>query len=1094
MIERVVKYSISMHQEKLLLYKTSGDFSLTFGYYIPISEHAMRICNDMEFVSGQGYGIQSLSSLFINRKTHDASIPDAIPIYKRDCRIDTDDITFAEEIVDNNLFFEETSHVKEDSSNKLNINVVEGIHKEADKLEVSHDYWINTESNAGAFVVDSIGTVNKYYDICQTTYDILLGTDRHKNNIYIGDDSFLLTVVSKPPFVSETIMMVDTNDKGVTISDSTAIDIEDKVGNMPDLDDLVSPTNKYAYLEQEPLFVDDINKGLFIHDIIPIGRTTGQINSSSESYFTKSQSKPVLSMNKLVLADKYPRGLFDKQDFEYIGHNKATLTYIDSILELSGYNKPTFSTNDIVELDHFSKPVYGANDTLYIGQKGVSLFGDQSDVSLEKNNNSATSEESFYAKKTTSGVWHGDIFYINEEVAHIHIDYSDRSIFKGELGVTEQVGATSAKKNRYNPILLVDTYSFHSKYFKEVSIDNLLIQLDKHSHAFSYNSDAFFIKKEILHPAFIKDDVSYIRGGGKPTFSHISFTFLSKYYKGFGIEDSGIFLKKDASGSLFIFNDTTYLDKWSKSMSDDQKLISINKETGSLYGGDLTTHVKKTSAGVNSDKVYSARKEPKGFTIFNVLGNISKTSRPIDDIRLFMFIDKSPFGIDNIKSFEFIDRTLNRRIFCTEINNIAKKSIGFSVSNKDVTVGENAPVYIPDGRTARRAETTRVNIPTDSNEFLKFSDYRHVYVDNNDQTSVVDDNVVDKYITTNYKSLSGIDELILPHSDFDYTVYEESLILNETINPKYIKRIENGCIYIRYPIENPIKPFADIATLYMDVAVNTFEYIIKKAYSIWRENIFTYSGMKPDAAVRDLVKQVYTNLELHFVDDKELYQAYRVARLFRWYSEMSILNNSEYMLKLNCREVKPDYVKIDTTDIERIASFENLHLTSNLLIESRTIGTEASVSMSCEKYHPIYLRAKMYVYDGYVECIINGKSTEYRDDYTELELEVPIGESTLEVKFHPSNGNGKIQFSQFEISNYYIESYEIAYKGKIGESNKTIEYLISTLVIAEDAMDNMQANIGSITPIANALDSMRQYFELHHEDKSKGKRLINKFS
>lgn len=1094
MIERVVTYSISMHQEKSLLYKTSGDFSLTFGYYIPISEHAMRICNDMEFVSRQGYNIQSLSSLFIKRQTNRANISDAISIYKTDYGTNVNDIAFAETTLDNGILVEDIWYAKDDSSNKMNINVIEGIHKESSKIEVSNDYWVNRNNSTGAFVVHSIDTFDKYHHISQSTYDILVGSDRNKNNIYVGDDTCLLTVTSKSPFVNETILMVDTNDKGVVTSDSTAIGVKDKIANILVSDETISTSNNYAYLEQEALFLGDINKGVIVYDSIPVGRTTGQLNGSNDCYFTKTQSKPVFSVNSLNLVDKYPSGLFDKKDFEYMGHNKAPLNYIDSLLGLSGYGVPLFNTDDIIELDHFRKPIYGSNDALHIGRKGGGLFENPSDVSLEKNNNSTTSEESFYAKKTTPGVWHGDIFYINEEVAHVNIDYSGRSIFKNDIGAAEQIGAMNVEKDKYNPILLVDSYSFHSKYFKQASISDLLISLDKHSHAFIYNNDSFFVNKETLHPVFIKDDVSGIIGAGKPTFSHTSFTFFSKYYKGFDIKNSCIFLKKDVSGILVAFSELTTLYKWNKRISEEQEMIAINKGTDGLYINNVAVCMHKTSSGIKSDKVYSAKKEPKDFTVFDVIGNISKTSRPIDDIRQFMFIGKSPLGIDGLKSFQFIDRASNRRIFCSEIIHIGKKSIGFSTNNKDVTLGENAPVYIPDGYNARRGETTRANIPTDSNDFLKISDYRHVYVSDNNQTSVVDENVEDKYITTNYKSLSGIDELILPHSDFDYTVYEESLILNETINPKYIKRIENGNVCIKYPIENPIKPFADIATLYMDVAVNTFEYIIKKAYSIWRENIFTYSGMKPDAAVRDLVKQVYANLELHFVDDKELYQAYRVARLFRWYSEMSVLNNSEYMLKLNCREVKPDYVNIDTIDIERVALLENLHLTNNLLIESKSIGKEASINMSCEKYHPIYLRTKMYVYDGYVECISNGKSTEYRDAYTELDLEVPIGESTLEVKFHPLNENGRVQFSQFEISNYHIESYEIAYKGKVGESNKTIEYLISTLIIAEDAMDNIQANIGNITPIANALESMRRYFELHHEDKTKGKRLINKFS
>ena len=658
-----------------------------------------------------------------------------------------------------------------------------------------------------------------------------------------------------------------------------------------------------------------------------------------------------------------------------------------------------------------------------------------------------------------------------------------------------------------------------SKNIKYCMRDYEVLGGHKSNYNYSYKDTTKLLIKNDTSPFYCLEEsyINYTKAGASTNFIFNNHLDMRKNYQVLGDVAVNAFYSKMAYSTVI-----------------NNSIISVLKEPGDTYNsGDIFTisrHYKDTKDGISNVEINKYQN-----SVFNVSNmfisrpNIFEIYIPVqqnfsvETIKKLFIFDQQRYGqykyqkVDIMKYEDFLYKKqrdilyfknyflwTGQSIFSTTSTSIKtrKKTLNYkkydfsliltqksSFYQKEKFIFPTIPIAIQQGQSISRYNKKSIIEPMAS-DFVFKSKVKKVNVDTFE--FVTDESTIDKYIIDKYTESSGIDELILSHNDFDYSIYEDNLIKDGSVNEDYIKRIEpTGEIYIKYPISNPVKLAADIAILYKDVPVNTLRYIIRKAYSVFKTNIFMYSGMKPDEAVSHIVKEMYCNLELQF-SDNELYEAYRCCRLFRWYGEMSILNNSEYLLKLKYSSIIPNYIDNSTIELEKAVLLKNLYLSDNLLLESEIKNAPSSITLISNKHHVCSIKGKFYMYGCSLKITDNDEILQYDGEYVDLEFKIQQGERTIVLEVIPDSENYRVQISQFELCNFVINEYELIYQGKTGESNKTINHLIDTLVIVEDSYENMNANISKVTPITTLLEQMRYYFEIHHNNKDKGKRLINK--
>lgn len=585
--------------------------------------------------------------------------------------------------------------------------------------------------------------------------------------------------------------------------------------------------------------------------------------------------------------------------------------------------------------------------------------------------------------------------------------------------------------------------------------------------------------------------------------------------------------------SIGTFDFSKFLSKNNRSIGDADAIVSFEKEshitgievTDKLFKKEFTnTHINQLVGGANK-KLYNTSviehydALAKGFRETNIHAKspfVNKNYKPTS-LRIFAYsISKKEYLIDEKRTYLFY--TLPKReyrVFTESLllkKNQKKTSLNHwlvnlkpSYKNTDIVdlmehfkkeyyfdYHKNIWVWSPAFGGVMGNEPlpvkTKPNIDTTiSPNILASKPTRDTALDRCSGFGYIE--------KTDYVKIKDerTDELLLPASDFNYETFAEKLIRDGNVDVRYIKRIDdNGNMYINIPVENPIRHYADLATQYVDLNVGMLIYIIEKAYNIWQNNIFVYSAMSSDGALNDILKKLKQNLFIQYPSEADQYNLHRAIRLFRWYAEMSILNNAEYMLKLRYEDVEVDYANKDLSSFSEIAVFENLAINSSYVLTSIDISKTSKLAVRVNRTHKVRLSSLAAVSGGTLVINDNGNIETFTDQMVEFDKELDVGENELTFEFTPTSSTAYFGLMKLKVTNYNIVSYDVEYVGKIGESNPTINHLITMLSVCGDSIDTIQRMVTHATPQTNALDQMRVYFNLHHEEKLKGKRLTIK--
>ena len=326
-------------------------------------------------------------------------------------------------------------------------------------------------------------------------------------------------------------------------------------------------------------------------------------------------------------------------------------------------------------------------------------------------------------------------------------------------------------------------------------------------------------------------------------------------------------------------------------------------------------------------------------------------------------------------------------------------------------------------------------------------------------------------------------------------------MINEdgTVNFKYVKEYDakTGEYTVSIPVENPIEIYANIGRDYLDLDVSTLELVVYIVKNIWKDNMFRYTSMSAQDSLKDmLVKLDHTLNNQYDLNKKKREEAKRCIQLFRWYSEMAILNNCDYVLKFDTKKVAVDYYNKDLGELVNNIEFTNMHISDEYIIEPIVAKGRASITFKNNAIvpgPPLKLSFKLYNINtsSSISIIEDGqtKVLTYKEGIHDLSFDL---KEKIILNFTPLNQNQSINVANLFIDNISMRGFTVTYKGRFGEINSVMQEMLDNILVIGDVPESIKEKLKDVAPVTAAVDRLLQYFELHHKEKLKGKRLITK--
>lgn len=380
----------------------------------------------------------------------------------------------------------------------------------------------------------------------------------------------------------------------------------------------------------------------------------------------------------------------------------------------------------------------------------------------------------------------------------------------------------------------------------------------------------------------------------------------------------------------------------------------------------------------------------------------------------------------------------------------------------------------------------------------------------------------------------GIDELLLPERDTQYEKFEDLIFDKEHIRPRHaIKEISDTEWIARLPIRHPVKNHADVGKVYEDSAYKWENYfgiqtsvvhdMFLKYYRIWEKNMFKFSTMTMQQAGNLMLEYLWTWIPLYYPLD-QIEQAYRVFRLIRWYTECAIINNSQYIISYQYADMKWPRVDEKTgtviDEVCRIPSDLQEYDPTNVIDNSNdTMYSLTGQGAYCLKINPIYYGSN----DAWVTFRIENKrnTTIKFDLYNEVgSVNIYLNDRLIESL--TAHGHHKLAYNiqytgdvnefkiekkapdtdaKFVIGNICIgmqdfKDLNITFDPTLRAGNKPLNEVAQKLIEFAALHDRkdiayhemLTKNLG----VSEVYKMLEKYWQLHHENKWKGKRLTIK--
>ena len=760
--------------------------------------------------------------------------------------------------------------------------------------------------------------------------------------------------------------------------------------------------------------------------------------------------------------------------------------YIQEPLFVSKHFKEMASFDNTLFLETKNKKIT-FSDFLFIDNKKKELEAYQKYLSLQKNK---CYQANIYSEE------------INLKIEK-YVDFSDKNLFK-------------LNKSAEDKINIEDSGMTFKKYIRKYSFDIL--------ENLSLNTN--------LVGMYLEEDFS-IQSGNKKALINQDRVSLSKSYSNLNKKDYSYSLNKKMTNMKYV-NNSIGINKKVIDMKYVNPLLMVKdgyKNTS--YSGDLlnintafknATFTKNLFVNTNNIpiKVLDLITINDCYKRIFIEGNewISDMKKRIylhDTIQ----IDRSPIDV----YMEYKETKVDIRskgIYLNDLLGISKgKAYKISVDinailrleqySRNVSLNEYLSM---DYRDRNIALNEMVRVETTHKDVIKETTFQNANID-----YIRKDVHLNRYKKPNFRDNfefvtviqgswedfdeEGVDELLLPHKDYDYTHFLKEMINEDgTIKPEYITGYDHDKMQyrVKLPIENPVQIYNLLGREYLDLDVGFLSYFMTVLKARWRDKMYTYAAMNSLDAITDMLEYLHHFFYTKYSKDEEkLAYTDRCLQLFRWYSEMAILNNSEYQLEFATKKIQVDYYNKTLNDFENMVIMNNMQISDNFILEPIDMTLPCNIIFVNTKKDimpKLKLHFKLYNVNNQSSILIidndnNVTETNYNSGIHELDLEL---ENKIEIKFEPTDINQTIAITSTDISNMPTRNFTLRYCGRVGEVNPILKEVCNMLLIDSEPeiSDDNKKIVEDIAPATVAIYQMVRYYDMHHREKKKGKRLTIK--
>lgn len=346
----------------------------------------------------------------------------------------------------------------------------------------------------------------------------------------------------------------------------------------------------------------------------------------------------------------------------------------------------------------------------------------------------------------------------------------------------------------------------------------------------------------------------------------------------------------------------------------------------------------------------------------------------------------------------------------------------------------------------------------------------------------------------------GIDELLLPEKDIDYSHFEDNIFNKKTMTPRRpIKIIDNNTFIAKYPIKHPTPNYEEVGIVYIDVPASLMYAIFLKFYQIWYANIFKFGNMSMVDSLKLMLEYMYAHIITNYSGTEYLEPALRVFRQIRWFGETSVMHNAQYKITCEYEDLKSNLQTGECAIKNELLGFFVDTKLKVLSTDPTSFGQEAYIKLYASNKEDSQISFSISLIGGSIDVYINDEhvDTIYSNHaFISYELPATDTENEIALKRSAASNVGYCYIGNIIIKNGTYKNLNIEYDPDLKAGNMPLNDIVNKMVILANMYDDEQKVFeqfrkGNLA-ISELYKKLENYWEFHHANKVKGKRLTIK--
>lgn len=971
-----------------------------------------------------------------------------------------------------------------------------------------------TKPNNTLYVFNDISLYKPISELSVYKNYLAVKTNTNIINVF---NSYFIKIPIKELDINNSFMVSKINNNNIFIKDGT---------NITRLNDKVK-LNLYKQLEAH---ID--NKDIMLDKVYIASKENKRMQSIQKNIYADSTTKNISIYNKIFASTKesnlvnvsykipklakYKKRLIKSRDIVLGYHPRRKICFRKENLFAYKFDHNIYLNEDILlSKDKHSFSINDTDKILYKDKHGFSINDSEVTLKLARKGIDTKSTSEFLYKDK-----HGfRIFY--DDTSKLLTD-----LIKSKKGFDINNTETYLYRDRYG-FSINDTEKDIIKTRKGFVIDDYtdFIYRDKY-HISIDITDANLAKSELPVGIIIHDNTIGLVISEKDLYKDNNEKFLNLNSKHTFNKDTQIFLDKDAKRTNDVFNNIFVITEQKKVFLDYYHNLMMSKNIKSCLIDMRNTFVeKKPKHGIIYKDIIGVTKRcKKAFINTNVI--VNKNNKEL-------FITDDVFFVKTLKNTKiFNDIWVNKETHTASIFkdiSISKDIYEAYVSDKDIMIDKaefnltkesyididkkNKDLYKNKDVGSILKSNNNFNVDNyvfitkqqyKTNEFV--SEMEHIQKVIKDLERPVEKTYNWAYvyqyedpIDPNY-DYYGIDELLLPEKDVDYSTFEEIIFNKKTMMPKRpVKVIDNNTFIAKYPIKHPIPNYEEIGIVYIDVPTDLMYTIFTKFYQVWYANIFKFGNMSMVDSLKLMLDYMYSYIVVTYSGSEYLEPALRVFRQIRWFGETSVMHNAQYKITCEYEDLKSN-LQTGTCMIKNdLSGFYVDKALKVLSTDSTSIGHEAYIKLYASNREDSQITFSVSFTGGALDVYLNNTliDTIY-SNHASISYDLPATNTENEIilKRSASNNIGHCYVGNIIIKKGTYKNLNIEYDPDLKAGNMPLNDIVNKMVILANMYDDEQEAFNKFREgnlaVSELYKRLENYWELHHANKIKGKRLTIK--